>query len=45
MPTHGSEIERILPPVDRRLIGTSAWINDLTEVEVGDNPGWPRSLP
>ena len=45
MPTHGSEIERILPPVDRRLIGTSAWINDLTEVEVGAKAGWPRSLP
>jgi hypothetical protein len=29
MPVHGVEIERILPPLDRRRIGTSAWINDL----------------
>jgi hypothetical protein len=30
MPRHGSEIERFLPPLDRRRVGTSAWINDLT---------------
>jgi hypothetical protein len=30
MPMHGAEIEQILPPVDRRRLGTSAWINDLT---------------
>lgn len=30
MPVHGAEIERVLPPLDRRRIGTSAWINDLT---------------
>ena len=26
---HGSEIERILPPLDRRKIGSSAWINEM----------------
>jgi hypothetical protein len=26
----GAEIEHILPPLDRRRVGTSAWINDLT---------------
>jgi hypothetical protein len=26
----GIEIERILPPLDRRRVGRSAWINDLT---------------
>ncbi len=45
MPRHGIEIETILPPVDRRLIGTSAWINELAEVEAGATAGWPRGLP
>jgi hypothetical protein len=27
---HGEEIELILPPLDRRRVGSSAWINDLT---------------
>jgi hypothetical protein len=30
MPRHGSAIESLLPPLDRRRLGTSAWINDLT---------------
>jgi hypothetical protein len=30
MPRHGVAIESLLPPLDRRRLGTSAWINDLT---------------
>jgi len=30
MPRHGVAIESILPPLDRRRVGTSAWINDLS---------------
>lgn len=29
MPRHGEELLRILPPLDRRLQDTSAWINEL----------------
>ena len=29
MPLHGRQILRVVPPLDRRLQGTSAWINDL----------------
>lgn len=29
MPAHGGEILKILPPVDRRLKDTSAWINEI----------------
>lgn len=29
MPVHGREILKILPPVDRRLKDSSAWINDI----------------
>jgi len=36
--SHGGDIARILPPLDRRRIGTSAWINELTL----DPPGWPQ---
>jgi len=40
MPTYGEEIRRLQPPVDRRLEGTSAWINDATG-EAGRVPaGW-----
>lgn len=33
MPVHGGEILKILPPVDRRLEDSSAWINDIRGVE------------
>jgi len=41
MAHHGSEIERVLPPVDRRLLGTSAWINELAEADAHSLAGWP----
>jgi len=54
MAAHGPEIERILPPLDRRRIGTSAWINELTrppsltdfaEVGGGARPPAAGTLP
>lgn len=40
MPEYGSEILNILPPVNRRLQNTSAWINELTGVAQQNPPGW-----
>jgi hypothetical protein len=40
MPISGREILQILPPVDRRLKDSSAWINDLHDVGRGMPPGW-----
>jgi Methylene-tetrahydrofolate reductase C terminal len=39
MPVHGKGILRVLPPLDRRLEGTSAWINDLAG-RAEPPPGW-----
>ena len=39
MPIHGKDILRVLPPLDRRLEGTSAWINDLAG-RAEAPPGW-----
>ena len=40
MPTYGDGILAVLHPLDRRLEGTSAWINDLND-EVQKRPaGW-----
>jgi hypothetical protein len=38
----GGEIERILPPLDRRRIGHSAWIQDLTAPDSVYPAGWVR---
>jgi hypothetical protein len=38
MPLYGQEILRMLPPLDRSLQGTSAWINDFS----GIGPRLPR---
>jgi hypothetical protein len=40
MPQHGREILRVLPPLDRRLQGGSAWINDLNGVARQVPPEW-----
>lgn len=40
MPRYGHEITRILPPVDRRLAGTSAWINDLSDAADRGPAAW-----
>ena len=40
MPLYGSELILIQPPVDRRLEGTSAWINMLTGADRKAPEGW-----
>jgi hypothetical protein len=40
MPINGREILRILPPVDRRLKDSSAWINDIRGTGTGTPTGW-----
>jgi hypothetical protein len=40
MPLYGSEILHVLPPVNRRLQGTSAWINDITGESKKAPVGW-----
>lgn len=40
MPRYGDQIRRILPPLDRRLEGTSAWINDYSAVASRSPAGW-----
>ena len=40
MPLYGSQILTIQPPLNQQLQGTSAWINELTDVSIG--AGWGR---
>jgi hypothetical protein len=40
MPDHGGDILRVLPPLNRQLEGTSAWINDFTGVANECPPAW-----
>lgn len=40
MKAYGDDIRRILPPLDRRLEGTSAWINDLSGSAGRAPAGW-----
>jgi methylene-tetrahydrofolate reductase-like protein len=40
MPRYGSEILHVLPPVNKRLQGTSAWINELNGIAQKPPPGW-----
>jgi hypothetical protein len=40
MPVFGDSILQALPPLDRRLQGTSAWINDLTGLSRRVPAGW-----
>jgi hypothetical protein len=40
MPVHGRNMLRILPPVDRRLKDSSAWINDIAGIGTGAPMGW-----
>ncbi len=39
MPQFGDEIRRVQPPVDRRLQGTSAWVNEFSG-QTGRPAGW-----
>lgn len=40
MPRYGDQIRTILPPLDRRLEGTSAWINDYSGAADRPPAGW-----
>jgi hypothetical protein len=40
MPRFGQEIERLLPPLDRRLQGGSAWIHDFEGSATEAPAGW-----
>ena len=40
MPEYGAEILQVLPPVNRSLQGTSAWINDFTGLDKEVPAGW-----
>jgi len=40
MPLYGSDILKVLPPVNRRLHRTSAWINDFTGEAQKPPKGW-----
>lgn len=40
MPRYGREIELLLPPLDRRLQGQSAWINDFEGLTTEIPAGW-----
>lgn len=40
MSVYGMEILHIQPPVNRQLQGTSAWINDFTDIAMTPPPGW-----
>ena len=42
MPRFGADIDHVLPPLDRRLQGTSAWINDFDGRAGASPPGWDR---
>ncbi len=42
MPSHGRQIMEIQPPLDCRLAGSSAWINDLTGRSHRAPAGWPE---
>jgi hypothetical protein len=44
MPLHGREIALVLPPLDRRRVGTSAWINELEDMGADQPAGTPRGL-
>lgn len=40
MPTYGDEILHLQPPVNRRLEGSSAWVNMLTGTDKETPKGW-----
>lgn len=40
MPEYGKEILNVLPPLNRQLQDTSAWINDFTGVALTPPSGW-----
>ena len=43
MPVYGDEMIQIQPPVNRRLEGTSAWVNMVKGVDKETPEGWSRA--
>jgi hypothetical protein len=41
MPKYGDDMLLLVPPLNRRLQDTSAWINEFTGVAQQNPPGWP----
>ncbi len=44
MPANGRDIQQVLAPLNNRLQGTSAWINDFTGAAQASAPGWQTWL-
>ncbi len=42
MPVYGSAILKVLPPLDRQLEGTSAWVNEATGISQQVPAGWDQ---
>jgi hypothetical protein len=40
MPVYGRDLLNVVPPLNRQLEGTSAWINDLTGISKTNPAGW-----
>jgi hypothetical protein len=40
MPDYGADMRRVVPPLNRQLQGTSAWINELTGAAKEQPAGW-----
>jgi hypothetical protein len=38
--THANDLTILQPPLDRRLEGTSAWVNMITRIDQQQPPGW-----
>ncbi|MCA9969992.1 MAG: methylenetetrahydrofolate reductase C-terminal domain-containing protein, partial [Anaerolineales bacterium] len=43
MPRYGDEMLLLQPPVNRRLEGSSAWVNMLTGADKAPPPGWVQT--
>ena len=43
MPKYGSDLIEIQPPVNRRLEGTSAWVNMLHGIDTKEPSGWVQT--
>ena len=44
MPVYGAEMRTVVPPLNRQLQDTSAWINDFTGVAREQPAGWKDSV-
>ena len=44
MPAYGKDLLKVVPPLNRHLEGTSAWINDFTGAAQRPPAGWDAWL-